>query len=334
MTSIFYSTKNNSLNGPMIKRFIRIAFHLAFWLFFTAIFLGPQKEINLNLIVSWLSILTICAFVVYINLYVLLPYLFFRKKYLAFALSLPLLLALGALLLNSFSSFSYMVIDTPFADNLKNLFFFVIFASSFKFYRENDRKLLLLKQSEHKQLETELSLLKSQVNPHFLFNTLNNMYAANLQDHDKANEMILQLADILRFQLEVSQKSMIFLEEEILLIENYITLEKIRLHNNKVEFKKHGNFDGYEISPLLLLPLVENAFKFGKNYFIFKIQLEGNEFIFETENEIQQPRTKKMSGGLGLPNVQKRLELTYPKRYVFSHRQENQVFKVYLKIYL
>jgi hypothetical protein len=313
---------------------IRVALHVLFWFFFTVLFLSSKEEEFITLYWSWISILSICAIVVYINLYFLLPRLFFKKKYLAYAISLPACLVLGAFLIQSLSGFRYMVIDTPFGQNLKNLFFFVVFSSSFKFYRENDRKLILLKQSEHKQLQTELSLLKSQVNPHFLFNTLNNMYATNLHDHEKANEMILQLADILRFQLEVSQKSMIFLEEEIRLIENYITLEKIRLHKSNVEVLKHGDFSGYEFSPLLLLPLVENAFKYGKNRFIFNIKLYDNDFIFETENEIQLSKTRKMSGGLGLPNVQKRLELVYPGRFVFNYMKEDNIFKVYLKIQL
>lgn len=325
--------KNASFQ-QLAKQTTRIFLHVAFWLFFTVLFLSSKEDGFVSLYSSWFSILSICAIVVYTNLYVLLPNYFFQKKYLAYAIMLPACLLTGAWLIQSLSALPYMAIDTPFGQNLKNLFFFVVFSSSFKFYRENDRKLILLKQSEHKQLQTELSLLKSQINPHFLFNTLNNMYATNLEDHEKANEMILQMADILRFQLEASQKSTIFLTEEIRLIENYITLEKIRLHNSNVVINKEGNFDGYEFSPLLLLPLVENAFKYGKNYFLFNLKIEGNLFTFETRNEIRQSKTIRPSGGMGLPNVQKRLELVYQKRFEFYYLKEDQMFKTFLKIEL
>lgn len=314
------------------KKSFRILLHIAFWVAITLIFIKSKDISNINLFLSWFRILLVCAVVVYLNLYLLLPKLFFNKKYLFYFLALPALLISGALVIYSLSFINTQIIDTPFFDNLKNLFFFVVITSSLKFYRENMRKQTLLSQMENKQLQTELALLKLQVNPHFLFNTLNNLYAINLENHEKANEMILQLADILRFQLSVSQKTQILLSDEIQLIENYITLEKIRLYNSVVNLIKIGEFGDYDFPPLLLLPLVENAFKHGKKYFSFKLQIINNHFIFESENEIQMSKVKKYSTGLGLANVKKRLELVYPDRSFFNTFQDGNLFKTILKV--
>lgn len=313
----------------------RIAMHLAFWLFFTVLFFtSPPKKLDAPMMLSWLSILVIVIAVVYVNLYILLPQLFFRKKYLLYFALLPVLLVAGAFLISALSHLSYMAIHIKFADNLKNLFFFIIISSTFRFFRENERKKRILQQYEKNQLEMEIALLKSQVNPHFLFNTLNNLYATNLEQPEKANEMIMQLSEILRFQIDASRKDLIPIAEEIQLVENYISLERIRVHDGNVEVIKEGDFSGYTFPPLLLLPLVENAFKYGKKQFTFKLLIQNGVFTFEAVNEIQQTKSRHNRNGIGLQNVRKRLELIFPNRHQFEAHKRDGHFYVSLKIEL
>ncbi len=256
-----------SLEG---KKIVRLLLHIAFWLFYTVVFfISPPKPLSAGMLISWFSILTVVMLVVYVNLYVLIPSLYFKRQVLAYFITVALVLVGGAYLINKISLFDFVILRMPFTDNLKNLFFFIIISGAFRLYRDHERKKRMLEAFEKNKLQMGLSFLKSQVNPHFLFNTLNNIYAANLENSDAANEMLLKLSDIFRFQLEAAKKDLIPLEEEIALVENYIGPEKIRTLNSKVTFRCEGYFRDFMLPPLLLLPLVGNAFKYGKNEFLF-----------------------------------------------------------------
>lgn len=333
MNNALLVNANVSASFSSRKNALRIAAHIAFWLFFTILFFtSPPKRLDAAMMLSWLSILTIVVAVVYINLYLLFPLFFFKKKYLYYFLILPILLVLGSKLISALTYLNFMAIDFAFFDNLKNLFFFVLITSGLRFFRENERKKSILQQYEKNQLEMELALLKSQVNPHFLFNTLNNLYATNLDNPTKANEMILQLSDILRFQIDVTRDNLITLTEEIQLIENYINLEKIRLYEGDVKIVKIGDFSGYNFPPLLLLPLVENALKYGRKSFLFTLKMENGTFTFESVNEIQRAKNGSNRKGIGLQNVRKRIELIYPNRFHFDTSIIDNNFYVTLKI--
>jgi len=201
------------------------------------------------------------------------------------------------------------------------------------------RQLFIIQRLENKQRESELKLLKSQINPHFLFNTLNNIYATNLENHDKANDIILGLADLLRYQLESNKKQKTLLINEIKSLENYIVLEKIRVLDCEVHLEKQGNFDDVEIVPLLLLPFIENAFKYGTGIEPGSIDIrfeidEKNYFSFYCGNKIVQKKGKVHSGGIGLDNVRKRLQLMYKNKHQLDIKNENNYFEVRLNIQL
>jgi len=323
----------NAFTGERIRRFL---IHAAFWLFFTVLFfVSPPKPFTFSLLISWLSILTVVMLVVYLNFYLLIPNLYFQKKYLFYFVSLALLIVGGAFLIKAISLLDFVILRMPFTDNLKNLFFFVVMSGAFKLYRDHGRKKRMLDTLEKHNLQMELSFLKSQVNPHFLFNTLNNIYAANLENSDTANDMLLKLADILRFQLEAAKKDFVALEEEATLIEHYIGLEKLRTLNSHVEFIKEGDFKNFMMPPLLLLPLVENAFKYGKNRFRFRIALLEDMFVFEAENKMQSAKKNSIhpkKTGIGIENVKKRLDLVFRDNYSFDASPVGDSFKVSLKI--
>jgi len=215
--------------------------------------------------------------------------------------------------------------------------FILMIAFGFKLAYHSARHLLVIERLKTKQTESELKLLKSQVNPHFLFNTLNNIYATNLSDHEQANEIILELADLLRYQLKSQSKPMMPLNEEIGILENYISLEKIRVKDCQVNLEKEGDFEKVTIVPLLLLPFVENAFKYGTGIEQGEIDLTfhlnaSNTFTFYCQNKIVQKNGKVHSGGIGLKNVKKRLTLKYANNSKLEIDKTEEHFTVQLEI--
>ena len=188
----------------------------------------------------------------------------------------------------------------------------------------------------------ELSALKAQINPHFLFNNLNTIYSMASQNDKRTPDVILKLSDFLRYVLYDTASEGIPLEKEVEMVKTYVGLQKERINPQitQIEMETSGNFSGAEIAPLLLLPLAENCFKHGvgKNQGTIRISIDydGKMLTFYTENQIA-PREKAGSaenGGLGIPNVEKRLSLIYPDRHSLEFQEEGGIFRLEMKIQL
>lgn len=188
----------------------------------------------------------------------------------------------------------------------------------------------------------ELSALKAQINPHFLFNNLNTIYSMASQNDQRTPDVILKLSDFLRYVLYDTASEFIPLEKEIEMMKTYVGLQKERLNPQitQIELETSGNFSGIEIAPLLLLPLAENCFKHGvgKNPGTIRISIayDGKMLTFCTENQIA-PREKAditENGGLGIPNVEKRLNLIYPECHSIDYQEKNDIFNLKLKVEL
>jgi len=185
-----------------------------------------------------------------------------------------------------------------------------------------EREKMLLKE----KLEAELKFLKNQTNPHFLFNTLNNIYALARKRSDHTADAVMKLSKILRFMLYESGRKFISIEEEIRLIDDYIDLEKIRYNENlQVFFEKNIDNEEQEVSPLLLLPFVENAFKHGVNpdkpsAIEIRISIEGNDLsLFVSNKKVNlNPDTE----GIGVQNSKTRLQLLYAGKHKLSIKDE------------
>jgi two-component system, LytTR family, sensor kinase len=192
---------------------------------------------------------------------------------------------------------------------------------------------------KRQQVEAELKLLQSQVNPHFLFNTLNNIYAQNLENHAEANEMVLQLADLMRYQIESAKKNAVSIQDEIEFIENYLALEKKRLTARiKTSFTVEMAEElSLKIPPMLFIPFIENAYKHG-------ISAEGDCFIhiylgiksdlisFRMDNSISSKKQNIKSTNTGLANIKKRLALLFPEKHQLNITSDNQIYHVQLDI--
>ena len=196
------------------------------------------------------------------------------------------------------------------------------------------RSIIMLK---NEKARTELMHLKSQVNPHFFFNTLNNLYG--IMDKDsKARDMVLKLSDLMRYSIYEGQKDWVTLGEELNYLKNYIKLQEIRYHK-KSDVQLNHQIDNIEceIMPLLFILLLENAFKHGlenleKNAYIH-INLIENEGIvdFEVENNFESQETSKEQG-IGLKNLKRRLELVYPKRHSLTFDINTNIYKAKLTL--
>jgi LytS/YehU family sensor histidine kinase len=319
---------------------LRLVYHLLFWGFFTLLFLKENPNADVQDHISWIVVLSISAIVVYTNLYLLLPKLFFKKKYINYVLVISATVFLGAKSLLLILPPDNTYFDVSLFNHIINLSFFVIITSSLKFLREFHKKQELLIKSENEQLKTDLSLLKAQVNPHFLFNTLNNLYGLITQNQNqKASDITLKLSDLMRYLLESSKTEHVSLQKEVKFIEDYLDLEKIRLsQKTDIKFEISGFEKEIFIAPLLFIPLVENAFKHGlhsvsnNNFAYFSLSIQGREIYFEAKNSVSKKITVEEKSGTGLENLRKRLELIYPQKHFLEIEDNKDNFKVILQI--
>lgn len=210
------------------------------------------------------------------------------------------------------------------------------------FFRELFKRQHMVDQLQNDKLRLELDQLKSQIQPHFFFNTLNNLYALSLQGSPKTSVSIANLSGIMRYVLYEAREEKVLLAKEIAFIHSYLELERIR-HNDEhlIQFGVQGNPNGVLIEPLLFLPLIENCFKHSLQYKIPDNQvqvfmtIDEEEITFQTSNLIAaRSETPVKEGGIGLLNVRKRLELLYPNRHQLLVAGEDSRFIVTLSIQL
>ena len=186
--------------------------------------------------------------------------------------------------------------------------------------------------------KTELSLLRSQINPHFFFNTLNNLYALTVKNSKQAPDVILKLSDMMRYTIYEGEKETVKLADEIEYLNNYIDLHKIRYKKAvEITFKRDEIDTSLSIAPLLYIILLENAFKHGvetltENAFIHINLYEDADYIcFKIENNFD-PKEISEAKGIGLTNLKRRLALIYPKKHELTVDKTNNIYKATLKI--
>jgi len=207
--------------------------------------------------------------------------------------------------------------------------------------QQNQRKEL-----ESQNLQSELKFLKSQINPHFLFNTLNSLYALTLKKSDLAPAIVLKLSEMMRYMLYECNEKQVPLSKEINYMNNYLEMEKLR-HGSKmkIDVNLKGDIQNQKIAPLLLMPFIENAFKHGINnqvnqgYIKLDIQVFPQSLKMNLENS-KSPSlpfaiiSDKKSGGIGLVNVKRRLEILYPTTYELEIKETDEIYKVALNLNL
>lgn len=293
----------------------------------------------------------------YFNVYFLMPKFIYNQKYITYAMLI--LSSLFVMLLVKYNLTYYLVstdvwpemsgksneLSVDYAiQTMMGEFYVISFITAIKITVDRLRENNKIHDMEKRQLTTELKFLRSQVSPHFFFNTLNNIYSLTLEKSNKAPEVILKLSELMRYLLYATKKRRQDLTIEIDCIQNYIDLERIRFDNSlNININISGNLEKHVIAPMLLIPLVENCFKHGasKNIGEMKInidlEVEDDFMNFKISNTIaQKNKTSNLPsriGGIGLSNVKKRLELGYNKEdYKLSIFEENNMFHVNLKL--
>lgn len=283
---------------------------------------------------------------VYFNLNVLIPRFLTKSKFIIYLLSLAGLIFLTAII--DFGIFddvidkifpniyfiSYFKVWELFIIVKAYLIFTLLVFLIWQYYR------MLV--ANRQKAQNELSALKAQINPHFLFNNLNTIYSLASNNDKRTKDVILQLSDYLRYVLYDTTNEYIPLEKEIGIIRKYVDLQRERVNPSITEIVLNieGTFENTNIAPLLLLPLAENCFKhgIGKNPGKIKIDIEfnGKQLIFGTENAValREKTGNDVNGGIVLTNVGNRLNLLYPNRHSLYYEETDGVFRLELKVEL
>ncbi len=351
----------NSLKNTPTFFSIQLVRHLLFWVAVFTYFIitieieyfgSYKKAIESRAILVFMQIIT-----AYSCLRFLIPRYLISKRYILFGIGLLLLLMVTYALFVCIQEFyyqpKYFESDDVLAvyDSNKRFWYYIFKIQTFasksvkfltpaiilmtaKFYKNQQTYLKLNEQKK----STELTTLKHQLNPHFLFNTLNNLYALSINKSDEAPEVIAKLSEMLDYMLYGCNDKYVALQKEIELIENYLALEQMRYGKRvAIQFTNKVEND-VKIAPLILLTFIENAFKHGVSqelkeaYIHIQIALEGNYIHFDITNSIAKNRVSTNKESIGLANVKKQLELLYSRDYYLDLKEDKECFNVHLKL--
>lgn len=346
----------------LLNKKFKLIGHLLFWtssvVFLCVIFYPYSRNINTTLVIKALITNIGFALGVYINLYLLIPKFLKKKSYVFYFFWLVVLLTCSSLfiqliivyplrnLLDVSEQFSSISTDTHSAFFFATLFY-VLVSSFLKFINDwlsmQDLNYKLAK-TEKEKLEAELKTLKGQLNPHFLFNSLNNIYSLSLIQSDKVPKLILKLSDLMRHIIYDSREDFIELHKEIEFVDNFIALQKIRISDQtKINYKKTGEIPSAKIAPLLFEPFIDNAFKHGlpghanSDYININFDFTSSKnLVFKISNNYDESELwQAKSSGIGINNLKQRLSLLYQNNeYQLTIHKNDGVFSVELELKL
>ncbi|AHM58810.1 signal transduction histidine kinase [Flammeovirgaceae bacterium 311] len=357
------------MNSTIEKYFnekTRVVWHITFWLAYLIYYVFtigslPRNNYTDTFLSQGLSLLP-KIIVTYIVLYVLIPRYFITKKILIFSVFFALILLAGGIFKYFYDFYvinpllyperTNTTLSIPAFEILRHTLaiYPVVMLAAFiklgKYWLEKDRA---AQKIESEKVNAELKFLKAQIHPHFLFNTLNNLYALTLKKSDKAPEVVLKISDLLDYMLYESNTPTVPLKKELDLIESYIHLEKIRYGNKlRLAYDVKGDINGNYIPPLLILPFIENSFKHGVSqqlqdmWIDIKLEINLNRLMLKVDNSKSSDKSsdspgadlQKCKDGIGLKNVKRRLELLYGKDYKLYISDEKENFSIFLSVSL
>lgn len=331
--------------------------HFLFWCVYLSFLLYQvtyrqrfREETNWDHVAIFVAIQFVFTWVIaYLNYFYLQPRFLEKKnvwRYLA-EFSIPFTLILGLrVVLTRYLVDGYAYREMYFYSSLYIVqtvvvtLFIVVFIAMLRFAVEWFELESRKREVENEKLTAELNFLKAQINPHFLFNTLNNLYYLVYTKSDNATEVIAKLSQMMRYMIYDSNHPKVKLSKEIEYMQNYVDLERLRLNNEiPVRFEISGPTDGVEIVPLIFITFLENAFKHGVSnnrpgsWVDIRIDLKGSTCIYTVENsKLDKSPNANGKSGIGLQNVQRRLELSYPARHELVMRDLPDRYSVQLKI--
>ena len=315
-----------------------VVYHILFWFFIFGMTLDAMLldyKLKEAILFSLLEC-SINAFIAYSNLLFFIPKILETKGKLIYVISITVFYLILFIFYDLSDLEFYLLSPISFIINSVS---FIL--ASFLFWKVNQYEFEKKRSLElnNQKLQTELLLLKSQVSPHFLFNTLNNIYSLSLEKHDHAPIMIEKLSEILRYLIYDGKKEAVLLEKEANLVKEYMALQLLKKMKGgeQINLTIEGVEHQHKIAPLILVNLVENCFKhsdinYNPNGFLqIMLKVKENVLYFETENSFQQ---NKKEAGIGIANIQNQLIHNYPNAHQFNYHEDLNSFKVSLIINL
>lgn len=327
--------------------------HVLFWtatvLFYGFVSAGLIQSAGVVYFITEIFIRnSLLAAICYLNIYFFFPRFFKPGKYALYIVSVLGLLAGYAFFKNAYDTYLYGIVlnDADKRNFFSNTYynfsiaiFYLIFSLTLDLSRRWYRQQLQLQQIQMEKLSTELNYLKAQINPHFLFNSINSIFFQIDKSNHKARESLRIFSDMLRYQLYECGDNLIPIEKEIAYLESYVALQRMRKNeNDSISFRANTGTEYFEIPPLLIIPFVENAFKHGtasngESAFIdISLSRQNGSMLLHVENSVHAVSPSGRSGGIGLKNVKRRLELLYEHRHQLSVENRNGIFTIDLKI--
>ncbi|WP_343675034.1 histidine kinase [Chitinophaga sp.] len=271
-------------------------------------------------------------------MYVLVPKLLFRNKNIEYCLSVAGILVVVAICGYFFNPFvKGRGLNIPLFSFLTVLL--LAASSSIKLFQKGMMDKQLIYELEQSKAYAELEQLKNQINPHFLFNMLNNANVLTKKDPEKASQVLMKLSDLLRYQLYDSARDKVLLTSDIHFLEDFLNLEKVRRDSFDFLISKEGDLSGVQIPPLLFISFVENAVKHNNDatkssYVHLYFDVRNNELFFKCINSKPILKSDSNSGGLGLANIRRRLELLFPASHSLSIEDNTETYCATLNIKL
>jgi len=283
---------------------------------------------------------------IYLNIYWIIPEFLIKKRYAYFILILIILTVVwGAVIAYvepwiDRNLFNQIEEESNISNGIFGMVFIILISTLINLSYKSFVQISKIKQIENDQLHLELSSLKNQINPHFFFNTLNNLYALSLEKSDETPLVILKLSEMMRYTIYDCKESKVSISGEISYLENFIALQKVRHHKRGIiTFKKEINNPNAKVAPMILIVFLENAFKHGldlmeKDAIInLNLKMNANSLHFYIENNFTHSENIH-EAGIGLENVKRRLSLIYPNTHELKIVKNSNLFCVDLKIHL
>lgn len=274
----------------------------------------------------------------YVNMHVLVPKLLFRNKNIEYCLSV-----IGILVVVGICGYFFNPFNKENGLNIPLFSFLTVLllaaSSSIKLFQKGMMDKQLIYELERSKTYAELEQLKNQINPHFLFNMLNNANVLTKKDPEKASQVLMKLSDLLRYQLYDSARDKVLLTSDIRFLEDFLNLEKVRRDSFDFLISKEGDLSGVQIPPLLFISFVENAVKHNNDatkssYVNLYFDVRNDELFFKCINSKPMLKSVNNTGGLGLTNVKRRLELLFPATHSLNIEDDAERYCVTLTIKL
>lgn len=312
-------------------------------LFLASIYDRHAVAISVSKILFFINYVIAALFICYY----LLPRFFYKKNYKPFFLSVTVIIAIVVIieelvLEKIFFPGTIRASSTAIIPSILDVLPIIVILVGFKFGWDAQQKQSELEQLNTAMAESRLQFLKSQINPHFLFNNLNNLYAYALENSPKTPKIILELSSLLRYMLYDCKEQFVLLEKEIQCLRDFIQLQELQIEDRgDIQFTVSGQANSYFIAPLILMVFVENCFKHSASsqseniYIDIDLAIQDGLLVLQCENNFSpNSNTQELSRGIGLENVQSRLDLMYPKAHQLAITSEGNMFKVRLELKL